>query len=68
MSLEMRINELESRLAFQDDTIQTLNDVLVEQQRQLDRLQLQLVALSKRQDEQQSQFGMEENQAPPPHY
>lgn len=68
MSLEMRINELESRLAFQDDTLQTLNDVLVEQQRQLDRLQLQLVALAKRQDEQQSQFGVEENQAPPPHY
>ena len=68
MSLEMRINELESRLAFQDDTIQALNDVLVAQQRLLDRLQLQLMALSKRQDEQQSQFGMEENQAPPPHY
>ena len=68
MRLEMRINELESRLAFQDDTIQALNDVLVAQQRLLDRLQLQLMALSKRQDEQQSQFGMEENQAPPPHY
>lgn len=68
MSLEMRINELESRLAFQDDTIQALNDVLVAQQRQLDRLQLQLMALAKRQDEQQNQFGMEENQAPPPHY
>lgn len=66
MSLEMRINDLESRLAFQDDTIQALNDVLVDQQRLLDRLQLQLAALA-RQDEQQNQFGSEDNQ-PPPHY
>ena len=44
MSLELRINDLESRLAFQDDTIQALNDVLVDQQRLLDRLQLQLAA------------------------
>lgn len=67
MSLEMRISDLESRLAFQDDTIQTLNDVLVDQQRLIDRLQLQLAALARRQDEQHNQFGSEDNQ-PPPHY
>ncbi|MBT9529746.1 MAG: SlyX family protein, partial [Pseudomonas sp.] len=44
-----------------------LNDVLVDQQRLLDRLQLQLAALARRQDEQQNQFGSEDNQ-PPPHY
>ena len=67
MSLESRIMELESRLAFQDDTIQALSDELVDQQRLLDRLQLQLAALARRQDEQQNQFGSEDNQ-PPPHY
>ena len=67
MSLELRINDLESRLAFQDDTIQALNDVLVDQQRLLDRLQLQLAALARRQDEQRNQFGSEDNH-PPPHY
>ena len=41
MSLEARVTELESRLAFQDDTIQALNDVLVTQRRELDRLQFQ---------------------------
>lgn len=68
MSLEARVNELESRLAFQDDTIQALNDVLVAQQRAVDRLQMQLAALLKRQDEMLSQFEAAEQEAPPPHY
>lgn len=68
MELEERINELESRLAFQDDTIQALNDVLVAQQRVLERLQLQIAALAKRQEEASAQFGLSEDEAPPPHY
>ncbi|MHC5351868.1 SlyX family protein [Metapseudomonas furukawaii] len=68
MSLEMRIADLESRLAFQDDTIQALNDVLVEQQRMVERLQLQVAALAKRQEELLGQFGPVDDEAPPPHY
>jgi len=68
VGIEERIDELESRLAFQDDTIQALNDVLVAQQRVLERLQLQLAALAKRQDEASTQFGLSEDEAPPPHY
>jgi SlyX protein len=68
MSLEPRINELESRLAFQDDTIQSLNDVLVTQQRVVERLQLQMAALLKRQEEAGNQFDTFEEEAPPPHY
>ena len=66
--MEERINDLESRLAFQDDTIQALNDVLVAQQRGLERMQLQLAALAKRQQESSNQFDMAEDEAPPPHY
>lgn len=68
MSLEARIMELETRLAFQDDTIQTLNDELVGQQRVIERLQLQVAALAKRQEEMQGGFGISEDEAPPPHY
>lgn len=68
MSLEERVMELESRLAFQDDTIQTLNDVLVAQQRSVERLQLQIAALIKRQAEMGGQFEGVEEEAPPPHY
>jgi SlyX protein len=68
MSVDDRVTELETRLAFQDDTIQALNDVLVVQQRALDRMQRQVAALIKRQDEMGGQFEASEEDAPPPHY
>jgi SlyX protein len=68
MSLEQRVMELESRLAFQDDTIQALNDELVEQQKRIELMQLQLSALARRQNELQGQVGAVEDEAPPPHY
>ncbi|EIK52131.1 hypothetical protein YO5_10365 [Stutzerimonas stutzeri TS44] len=68
MNIESRIADLEARLAFQDDTIQTLSDVLVEQRRLVDRMQLQLQALARRLEEVHSSMGGEEDEAPPPHY
>jgi len=68
MSLELRITELESRQAFQDDNLLALNDVVVKQQRAIDRLQLQMQALLKRQEEMLGQFGIAEDDGPPPHY
>ncbi|MGN0926350.1 SlyX family protein [Ectopseudomonas mendocina] len=68
MSLEARIMELESRLAFQDDTIQALSDELLEQSRRIERLQLQLTSLARRQEELNGLAGIAEDEAPPPHY
>ncbi len=68
VSMEERVTELESRLAFQDDTIQALNDELVVQQRLLERLQLQVAALAKRQEDISGQLESAEDEAPPPHY
>ncbi|VVN82642.1 SlyX family protein [Pseudomonas fluorescens] len=68
MSLEARVTDLESQMAFQDDTIQALNDVLASQQRAVERLQLQMAALLKRQEEMVGQFESFEEEAPPPHY
>ena len=68
LSLEERINDLESRLAFQDDTINTLNDVLVAQQRQIDRLELHIAALTKRHEDLAGHLEMQVQEAPPPHY
>ncbi|MBH3456558.1 SlyX family protein [Pseudomonas monteilii] len=68
MSLELRIVELETRQAFQDDTIQALNDVVVEQARVIERLQSQMAELIKRYEETVGQYGSEGEEAPPPHY
>ncbi|MDF3932792.1 SlyX family protein [Pseudomonas citronellolis] len=68
MSVEERIADLESRLAFQDDTLQTLSDVVYEQERVIERLRLQMHALLKRLEDLQGQVGVAEDEAPPPHY
>ena len=47
-SLTTRIIELETRLAFQDHTLEELDGVIISQQQQLDRLESDL-ALVKRQ-------------------
>ena len=49
--LKERVDELESRLAFQDDTIQALNDVIAAQQLELGRLRRSLELLAQRQAE-----------------
>ena len=60
--LTERMDELESRLAFQDDTIQALNDVIAAQQLELGRLRRSLELLAP----QLPDGGGDE--APPPHY
>lgn len=69
MTLEDRIADLEMRQAFQDDTIQTLNDIIVEQQRALDRCMAQIRVLAERQAEMHNSGGGGiADEAPPPHY
>ena len=68
MSLESQIIDLETRQAFQDDALQELNDVVIEQGRVINRLQLQMAELIKRYEEMVGQYGSEGEEAPPPHY
>ena len=44
--IEARLNELESRLAFQDDTIEILNETVARQDREMARLELRFIALA----------------------
>lgn len=67
--MEERIEELESRIAFQDDTIQKLNDVVVGQQYQIDQLVAQFKTLSEQLQAVAPALVADESQeTPPPHY
>jgi SlyX protein len=64
-----RLEELEVRVAFQDKTIQELNDVVTRQQRELDRLTQQLEALKQQvRAAAPSLVVSREEETPPPHY
>lgn len=62
-----RISELEIRQAFQDDLLQTLSDVVADQQKQLDMLRRELELVRSRQEEQGRQYQDIPNDRPP-HY
>lgn len=67
--LAARITELETRLAFQDQTVQTLNEVVTRQQRDLDRVQHEIETLKARlRGLEPSPVGRREDEPPPPHY
>jgi SlyX protein len=66
-TLSERIDALESRLAFQDDTIETLNKTVTEQWAKIDALTRQLAALRERIQDAESQMPRPANE-PPPHY
>lgn len=64
-----RITELESKIAFQDITIEELNHALIAQQFALDKLQTQLRQLAEKfKGFQPSQVASQAEETPPPHY
>ena len=66
-SRETRLEALETKVAFQEDTIQQLNDALVGQQDRIDRLEAMVFMLA-----EQLRAGEEPDaelvEPPPPHY
>jgi len=67
--LEKRIAELESRIAFQDNTIEELNAVVTQQQRQIDQMEKSLSVLKDHlKNLVSSNIASEDEETPPPHY
>lgn len=63
------IIEIETRLAFQEHTLQALNDVVTRQQRQIEALTREVNALKDRlRAAALSPVGPLEDEKPPPHY
>jgi SlyX protein len=66
-TLSERIDMLETRLTFQDATIETLNQTITAQWQQIDTLTRQIAALSERLREAEAQGPGAANERPP-HY
>ena len=66
-SLSERVDALEARVAYQDDTIETLNTTITEQWKQIDALTRQVAALNDRLQEAEARPPGPSNERPP-HY
>ena len=66
-TLGERIDALESRLMFQDETIETLNKTITEQWLKIDALARRVAELSERLQETESPAPGSRDE-PPPHY
>ena len=66
-TLSDRIDVLETRLTFQDETIETLNKTITAQWQKIDALTRQLVNLNERLQEAETHAPGAANE-PPPHY
>jgi SlyX protein len=62
------LTELQTRLAFQDDTLQSLNQTVIRQQQEIQELKLELLELKERLQELAESEGERKEEAPPPHY
>lgn len=66
-SLRERIDVMETRIAYQDDTIETLNETITAQWKQIDLLTRHMAALGERLAEAETAVGAPTNERPP-HY
>lgn len=68
-NFEQYLAELEMKIAFQEKTIEELNQALIQQQFSIDKMQLQLRYLvNKLKDIQPSNIASQAEETPPPHY
>jgi SlyX protein len=67
--IQEQVMSLEIKLAFQDDLVETLNQIVIGQQQQLDLLQQQVQLLYQQlKSLQPSNIADLAEEAPPPHY
>ncbi len=67
--LESKIDDLEYKVAYQEQTIDTLNDALTQQQLQLSKIQEQMrFMISKLKSMTSSSLADQSEETPPPHY
>jgi len=67
--IEDKINDLEIKLAFQDDLLSSLNDIVTRQDKEITNLWTANRLLSQSMNDMKNDAGDTDNvEAPPPHY
>lgn len=66
--LQKRLFRLEESFEFQDATIETLNQVIIDQQKQIERLELEVEKLKGQLSTMATDNGDNTPEPPPPHY
>lgn len=67
--MDTRLTNLEVKVAFQDDLLESLNQVVAQQQREIDLLQGEIRMLyDQLKSLQPSLIALSADEAPPPHY
>jgi len=68
ISMEQRIEQLETRVAFQDETLNRLSDIIASQRKELDQLQQEMAELKDRFRELRLSGVTPQEPETPPHY
>ncbi len=68
MVMHEDLTELQTRLAFQDDALHSLNETVIRQQQEIQQLKLDLAELKERLQEIAEAPTGRQDEAPPPHY
>lgn len=67
-STENRLIALEEKLEYQDYTVEKLNDVIVAQQKQIDKLEVELTRLQEKMEANHLELDQSGEESLPPHY
>lgn len=67
-SLEQALIDLQTRLAFQEDTLQSLNDVVADHQREIGDIRRQVGALIDQLEQVLTDLDADVDNERPPHY
>jgi len=65
---DMRFQDIETKIAFQERLLDQLNEALTNQQQQLDTIRRKLDHISQLMESPQEQTQRPEEDSPPPHY
>jgi len=69
-AIELHLIELESKIAFQEDTMHSLHEELLAHQRKIEQLQRQILLMAQKLQQLPEDSGIlrPEEEPPPPHY